>query len=248
MHRISNRFVGLTMALLLLLCHQATLAATAGLADSLATRSDEDRARDAGRKPGEVVAFLGIEPGMTVLDTLAASGWYTEVLAHAVGSDGTVYAQNTEFLLSVRDGVYDKAMSARLDGDRLPNVQRLDREINDLGLAAESVDAAMFALNFHDVYNSGGAEAASGFLQALYQVLKPGGVVGVIDHAGTADNDNAQLHRIEKAKVLAVIEASPFTVEAESDILNNAADDMSAGVFAPAVRGQTNRFLLRLKK
>ncbi|MEN8158870.1 MAG: methyltransferase, partial [Myxococcota bacterium] len=52
-----------------------TLAARLAAAD----RSDADRARDAGRKPGEVLAFLGIEPGMKVLDAIAAGGWYSEV-------------------------------------------------------------------------------------------------------------------------------------------------------------------------
>jgi predicted methyltransferase len=217
-------------------------------AEILSARSEADQARDAGRKPHEVIAFLGIEPGMTVLDVFAASGWYTEVLANAVGPDGAVFAQNTEFLLSMRDGANDKAMAARLAGDRLPNVQRLDRELDDLGLAPDSIDAAMFALNFHDVYNNGGPDAAAGLLQSLHHVLKPGGVLGVIDHAGAPENDNAALHRIEKAKVLQVIEASPFTLDAESDLLANAEDDLSAGVFDPAVRGYTDRFLLRLKK
>jgi len=224
------------------------MAAAPSLTEQLATRSDEDRARDAGRKPAEVIAFLGIEPGMTVLDVFAASGWYTEVLSHAVGPAGTVYAQNTEFLLNMRDGANDKALAARLAGDRLPNVRRLDREIDDLGLAPDSIDAAVFALNFHDVYNSAGADAAIGLLASLYEVLKPGGVLGVIDHTGVAGNDNAALHRIEKAKVLEVIAASPFRLDAESDILSNPDDDMSASVFAPEVRGHTNRFLLRLKK
>jgi predicted methyltransferase len=226
----------------------SSIAVPPALAESLAARSDADRARDAGRKPGQVVAFLGIGSGMTVLDVFAASGWYSEVLAQAVGPEGTVYAQNTEFLLTMRDGANEKAMAARLADGRLPNVQRLDRELSDLGLAPDSLDAAMFALNFHDVYNSAGAEAAAGFLQTLHQLMKPGGIVGVIDHAGTAGNNNAELHRIEKANVLAVIDASPFTLDAETDILANADDDMSASVFAPGVRGQTNRFVLRLKK
>ena len=226
----------------------APMTASEALAESLAARSEADRARDEGRKPVEVVAFLGISSGMTVLDVFAAGGWYTEVLSHAVGPEGTVYAHNTEFLLNARDGVNGKAIAARLADDRLPNVRRLDRELDDLGLQPESVDAAMFALNFHDVYNSAGAEAAAALLQSVYEVLKPGGVFAVIDHDGTADNDNSALHRIEKARVLEVIETSAFTLEAESDVLSNPDDDMSAMVFAAGLRGHTNRFVLRLKK
>jgi predicted methyltransferase len=220
----------------------------ASLAEQLMSRSEEDRARDEARKPAEVIAFLGIESGMTVLDLLAAGGWYTEVLATAVGPDGKVYAQNTPFLLEMREGANEKAMTARLADNRLPNVERLDRELDDLGLEHGRVDAAMFALNLHDVYNRGGAEAALGVLAVIYEALKPGGIVAIIDHDGGADADNANLHRIERAKVIEVVETSDFELEAESGVLHHHEDDLSAMVFAPEIRGKTDRFVLRLKK
>ncbi len=77
-------------------------------------RPAADRIRDAGRKPAGVIAFLGIEPGMTVVDLIAAGGYYTEVLSLAVGTEGKVYAQNTKFALEYREGANDKAMAARL--------------------------------------------------------------------------------------------------------------------------------------
>ncbi|HEY5678595.1 MAG TPA: hypothetical protein VIS55_00860 [Pseudomonadales bacterium] len=226
----------------------AEVGALPSLAERLADRPEADRARDAGRMPAEVVEFLGIEEGMTVLDVFSAGGWYAEVLSHAVGPAGTVYAQNTEFLLSMRDGANEKAMAARLADGRLPNVQRLDRELDDLGLAPGSVDAAMLALNFHDIYNRGGPDGALAFLGRIYSLLKPGGVLGLIDHHGAAGNDNAALHRVEKAKVLEVIDASDFVLEGESDLLVNPDDDMTSMVFAPEIRGRTSRFLLRLRK
>ena len=86
--------------------------ATPGLEDLLASdsRSEADRARDAGRKPAEVLEFLGIRPGMKVIDIIAAGGWYTEVLALAVGPDGHVVAQNPSFVLTYRDGALDEAL------------------------------------------------------------------------------------------------------------------------------------------
>ena len=73
-------------------------ATTPELATRLATsdRLAEDKARDVGRRPAEVLAFLGIEPGMTVMDVIASGGYYSEVLAEAVGPDGLVYAQNID--------------------------------------------------------------------------------------------------------------------------------------------------------
>jgi len=211
-------------------------------------RSAEDVARDAGRKPAEVVAFLGIEPGMTVVDLIAAGGYYTKVLSLAVGPEGRVYAQNGEYVLKMRDGANDKAMTARLAGGRLPNVVRLDKEVGDMGLEPGSVDAAVTALNFHDIYNSRGPEAAAAFLAVVYETLEPGGVLGLIDHRGKAGAANDELHRIEEALVVAAAEATGFEIEAKSDLLRNPDDDHTKNVFDPGLRGKTDRFVLRLRK
>jgi predicted methyltransferase len=215
---------------------------------SSADRAEADRNRDAGRKPAEVVRFLGVAPGITVVDLIAASGYYTEVLSIAVGPMGTVYAQNTAGALQFRDGANDKAMTARLADNRLANVVRWDREFEDLGLEANSIDVALTALNFHDIYNGAGPDAAAGFLAAMYGVLVPGGVLGIIDHSGAPDADNNALHRIEETLVIAAAEAAGFTVEAHGEFLHNANDPRTAGVFDPSVRGQTDRFVLRLRK
>lgn len=105
----------------------------ADLAAALASedRAAADRARDAGRKPAEVVAFLGIGSGMTVMDLIAAGGYYTEVLSLAVGPTGKVYSQNPPRVLQFRDGANEKALSARLADGRLPNVERVNEQ--DLG-------------------------------------------------------------------------------------------------------------------
>jgi predicted methyltransferase len=221
-----------------------------GLTEKLATgdRPEADKARDAGRKPGEVVAFLEIDPGMTVVDLIAASGYYTEVLSVAVGPNGKVYAQNSEFSLTFREGRNDKAMTARLANNRLPNVERLDREIRDLGLAPDSVDAALTALNFHDIFNGGSPEAAAGFLAAVRTFLKPGGTLGLIDHDGDSGQDNKKLHRIPEATVRKAVEASGFVIAAQADMLQNPDDDHSRNVFDPAIRGNTDRFVLLLRK
>jgi predicted methyltransferase len=213
-------------------------------------RPDEDKARDAGRRPGEVVTFLGIEPGMTVIDVIASGGYYSEVLSEAVGPDGKVYAQNIDYVLKLRDGASEKAISARLEGGRLPNVERLDREFDDLGLEPESVDAIVTALNFHDVLDGRGPEAAQSLLTALKSVLKPGGVLGLIDHAGIPGQDeaNKKLHRIDEARVVAAVEAAGFNVEATSSLLRNPADDQKQSVFAKGLRGHTDRFVLLLRK
>ena len=82
----------------------------------------------------------------------------------------------------------------------------------------------------------------------MIRALEPGGVLGVIDHAGDPGADNAKLHRIEESLVVASAQAAGFEVEARGDMLRSSSDDRSKNVFAPEVRGRTDRFVLRLRK
>jgi len=211
-------------------------------------RSDKDKARDVQRKPDQILTFLGLRSGDTVLDIWAASGWYTEVLSIAVGPEGKVYAQNPQSVLQFRDGANDKALTARLADTRLPNVTRLDEEMANTSITPAGVDFAITALNFHDVYNRGGPEAAANLLESVFAVLKPGGTFGIIDHAGDADADNTALHRIEPTLVKKAATDAGFIVEAESDLLAHPEDDHTKKVFDPSLRGETDRFVLRLRK
>ena len=98
------------------------------------------------------------------------------------------------------------------------------------------------------MYNGRGPDVALASLHAISALLKPGGVFGIIDHTGVAEADNAALHRIERAKAIETAEAAGFVVEATSDLLANPDDDHTQGVFAEGLRGNTDRFLLKLRK
>ena len=238
-----------SLAIILSVLLAATLSACASnitrLEQALASpeRMAGDAEQDAGRKPAAVLDFLGVEPGMTVLDVMAAGGWYTEALSLAVGPTGKVYAQNPPFMLQFRDGANDKAITSRLKDDRLKNVVRLDKDSNAMGLSGE-VDVAITNLNFHDVYNRS-PDAAIALLTDIRAALKPGGVLGVIDHNGKEGADNAQLHRMQVQQAIDAATAAGFEVET-SDLLGNPDDDLSQMVFSPGLRGNTDRFLLKL--
>lgn len=246
---ISNTLLGLALVLSLVSCSSMDAKmGPDGLSDALMSgdRADADKQRDAGRKPADVINFLGITEGMSVIDIIAATGYYTEVLSVAVGETGTVYAQNPDFILKMREGANDKAMAKRLTGDRLSNVVRLDREMTDLGIQPGSLDAAFTALNLHDLYNRS-PDTAHGMLMGIKSLLKSGGVFGIIDHNGNADQDNASLHRMQLAQALSVATKAGFIVQT-SDILANPKDDRTKGVFTPGLRGNTDRFVLKLIK
>lgn len=208
-------------------------------------RPEADQARDEGRRPTEVVDFLGVESGDTVLDLAASGGYYSEVFAHKVGASGTVYAHNLPGALQANGGVNEQVMTERIS--RLSQIQRIDRGITQIDLPSNSVDVMFTALNLHDVYNANGEAAIVQVLAALKPLLKPDGVLGVIDHVGTPGNDNAQLHRIQLEQVRTVIQKAGYTLDAESELLANPDDDHRQVVFAPAVRGKTDRLLVRAK-
>lgn len=208
-------------------------------------RSDADKALDAGRKPVQVLDYLGLEEGMTVLDVMSGGGWFTEVLSHAVGPEGTVYMQNGP--ASLARGTTEATVTARLDG-RLDNVERVNKDLGELGLAPNSVDFAITNLNFHDVYN-GNPAAAQAMLQAIKEVIKPGAVFAIIDHAGTMGADNASLHRVPKESVIAAArEAGLTVVESDSQILHVPSDDHTLAPFAADLDRNTDRFILKLTK
>lgn len=236
--------------LLMLICIPFSLQADGDLAAALAadSRPAADKVRDAGRKPVRVIEFLGVKEGMTALDVIAAGGYYTEVLAYAVGKSGTVYAQNPEVVLRFRDGANDKALTERLANNRLPNVIRKDGDLAEVDIPAASVDVAITALNYHDIYNASGRDAAVGFSRAMLALLKPGGVLGVIDHEGSADQDNAALHRMQSHQAIEALEAAGFEIAATSELLRDSGDRLDKMVFAQDIRGRTSRFLIKAVK
>jgi predicted methyltransferase len=214
-------------------------------------RPDSDRARDAGRKPAEVLEFFGIEPGMTVLDLFTGGGYYAEIIAAVVGEQGKVIAQTNQAYL----GFVGEEFEQRFGDGHLANVEVLMAENNELSLEENTLDAVMLVLSFHDLYH---ADPENGwpeidrpaFLAELRKGLKPGGVVAIIDHyaaAGSPTSTGDTVHRIDPAIVLADMEAAGFVFEAGSDMLRNPDDDYSQIVFAEGIRGKTDRFLMRFR-
>jgi predicted methyltransferase len=205
-------------------------------------RPSEDKERDAARKPIQTVQFLGIETGDTVIDVIAAGGWFTEVLSAAVGPSGKVLAQNPEFFVSQPNF----AATEKARHDRLGNVQAVHGELAAAGIVAQA-DAAVTALNLHDIYNSQGGEAAAvAFAKGVYDALKPGAIFGVIDHVGIEGQNNAQFHRLQLAQARDVLAKAGFRIEAESDILRNPGDNHTQPVRDMA--GRTDQFLIRARK
>jgi predicted methyltransferase len=89
------------------------------------------------------------------------------------------------------------------------------------------------------------------FNQAVFKLLKPGGYFVVVDHAaapGSGLKNTEDLHRIDPATVKADVEKAGFVLDAEEKLLANPADDHTLKIFDPAIKGKTDRFMLRFRK
>ncbi len=211
-------------------------------------RPAADRDRDGSRKPAEVMRFFGIKPGMTVLDMFTGGGYYAELLSYVVGPQGKVIAQSNQAYMDFVGDEFEK----RFADNRLPNVDILMAENNELSLDADTIDVVMMVLSYHDLY----LEEEDGwprfdtpaFLAELRKGLKPGGKVAIIDHVAAAGADATEsgnsVHRIDPAVVIADMTAAGFKLGDRTDLLRNPDDDLSKLVFAEGIRGNTDRFVL----
>jgi len=216
-------------------------------------RPEADRAQDERRKARELLEFAGIEPGMKVLDAFAAGGYYTELLSRIVGEGGSVIAYNNAAYARFAA----KGIEARYTGNRLPNVQQLTVEVDQLELPPGSLDAVFFVMSYHDLYwrpmdRSWPPTDPAQMLRKLQAALKVGGVVIVQDHVAVPGGDTAavvdRLHRIDPEVVRRDFKAAGFALEAESPMLAHPDDDHAKQVFDPDIRGRTDQFVFRFRR
>jgi len=213
-----------------------------------AGRPAEDIARDAERKPAEMLEFAQVKPGQTVVDFIPGRGYFTRVFSNAVGTQGAVYSVVPQFLI-------DKFK----DRPRPPSVSLEPGHANVLDVISNGaslnvpvkVDLVWTSQNYHDVHIAGGAAATAELNKAVFNALKPGGLYVVLDHAGVAGQDDAttaKLHRIDRAQVVQEVTAAGFVLDGESMALRNPADPHNIVVFDPSIRGKTDQFILRFRK
>ena len=217
-----------------------------------AARTPDNVKLDEGRKPAELLAFLGLERGMRVLDLFGGNRYWAEIIAPAVGPQGQVVVwQPTQFLNDKRRAEFATFAERQTNGFLSAS------PFQQPSLAPGIYDFAIMNLDYHDVYWESEERKIprmepDAWLKTLYAALKPGGVIGVIDHAAAPGGDTRavveKLHRIDPAVVRADFERAGFVLEAESELLRNPADDHSINVFDEKIRGKTDRFVFKFRK
>jgi len=200
-------------------------------------RLEEDHKTDERRHPVELLRFAQVQAGMKVLDVSAGAGYTTQLLALAVGPEGTVWAQNAK---------PKPKLDQRLAAHPQANIQVLLRPFDDPYPAqAPRLDLITFILNYHDVANE--AVDLARMNRQLFEALKPGGHLVLVDHAaqaGSGARDTKRLHRIDEALVLSELTAAGFVLDARSSFLANPADPRDQAFFDR--KEPSDQFALRL--
>ncbi len=211
----------------------------AGLAAILDARPDEDKARDEYRHPAETLEFFGLTRDMTVIEALPGGGWYSRILIPYVNEAGGYGAANYDaemFRALMPDASEERLASFAAFPETFP---ARAAEIGASGEVAawtfgampESLDgtaeAFLFIRALHNLNRSGGAYLDAALADA-YAVLKPGGVLGVVQHRAPAEAEGDAASGangyLRQADVIAMMEKAGFEFEAASEINANPAD------------------------
>ncbi|RLA46306.1 MAG: methyltransferase type 11 [Gammaproteobacteria bacterium] len=247
---MSKVFAALSLIIISLAIYTPIHAETNEDAVNNPARSDADRERDKTSKPTVILEFFGVKPGMKVLDLFAGGGYYSEILAYAVGPDGHVISHTNK----AYESSTGEEATLRFKDNRLPNISRLTSEIDNLGLENDSLDMVVMVLTYHDIYFTADywpQVDRDNFFKQIRDSLKPGGVLAIIDHAAnsmTASSAAQDLHRIEEGFAKQDIESAGFTFEGQSEVLRNPDDKRTLSVFDDNIRRRTDRFVYRFVK
>lgn len=258
------------------------VAAEEKLTAVLDARSDELKARDGSRHPRETIEFFGLTPGMSIAEVLPGGGWYTQILAPYVGAEGAIYGINYADTMWPMFGFFSEEVIA----GRIASVGEFGNTVSAYA-GAENVPAQGFAFGaispelngtldavvmIRALHNLNRFEEKAGTrtsaLKEVNALLKPGGIVGVVQHRAPADADEAWANGsngyLKQAEVVAMFELAGFELVASSEINANPKDKPVVGDsvwrLPPSLRtadenkaanqaiGETDRMTLKFKK
>ena len=213
-------------------------------------RTAEERARDRNRQPAQVLDFFRLEPGMTVIELLPFSGWYTKILAPVLNESGQLYVTHPAptFYSAPFDGVTD-----------LPGME--DVEVLGWGAAADpngspwiasgpwDVEPVDMVLTFRNYHNFD-YDARMAINKSSFDALKPGGLYGIVDHTRRhMEPDNTENgRRVDPVLVIKEVQDSGFVFVDYSMLLRRPDDELRFEVGRRTVTGNTDRFALLFMK
>lgn len=234
-------------------------------------RDPKNVARDGYRHPLETLTFFGAKPEQTIIEITPGGGWYSEILAPFLRERGKYVAAVVDPDTQSSDGArkYQTKAKATLEQKFAASPAQYDKVViaayDSFKPAFGPADSADLVLTFRNVHNWRSAGQAEVMFRGFYDVLKPGGTLGVVEHRAKADvpaDDKSGY--VGQAQVIALAEAAGFKLEAKSEINANPRDtkDHPNGVWnLPPVNqhdaaddakyqaiGESDRMTLRFRK
>ena len=213
-------------------------------------RSEANRLRDKYRHPVETLAFFGVKSNSNVVEITPGRGWYSEILAALLRSNGVLTA--VIYDADLTDNAYLKKLNGFYKtklGDSpeiYSNVQL--EEINHKSPVFDLDSSADFVLTFRNVHNWAKSGTIDEMFRSFYKSLKTGGVLGVVEHrarAGTPLSQQIKSGYMTEQFVIKTAEKAGFVFRAGSNINNNSLDskDHKNGVWTllPVQRGLSDK-------
>ncbi len=195
------------------------------------SRDPDNVKRDVYRHPAQTLAFFGVQPGQTVVEITPGNGWYSEILAPLLRGNGRYVAavvdpqavaegRGRDYQQRSRDGLEKKFSAAPAQFDQAAVVA-----YNPAGPVFGAPGSADVVLTFRNVHNWRKAGQAQGMFQGFFDVLKPGGVLGVVEHrakTNVADDDDSGY--VGQQQVIAMAKAAGFELAGSSEVNANPRD------------------------
>ncbi|MCG7547106.1 methyltransferase [Pseudoalteromonas sp. Of7M-16] len=234
-------------------------------------RAESNRARDKYRNPVQTLEFFGLKPNMTVVEIAPGGGWYTEILAPTIKGQGTLYAAH--FPADSEVEYYKKSLAAfkgKISSDtRFSEIKMTEFSAlthHDIAPAG-SADMVLTFRNVHNWYMRPGDEGVLKSFKAFHKALKPGGILGVVEHRLPEHRDTEDQKRsgyMKQSYVIEMAKKAGFELVASSEINANPLDSANhpRGVWTLPPRlalgdeksaqykaiGESDRMTLKFKK
>lgn len=213
-------------------------------------RTDEERARDANRKPRETLEFLRLNDDMRVVELIPGGGWYTKILAPVLAENGDFHVAMgrrigalQEQYPSLKDTVNILPVDVQLTPD--PEIVGFFA-LSEFSLGIEDVDLVLTFRNLHNFT----AESRAHLNKAAFDALKPGGLYGVVDHTRRhmQPDSRENWRRLDPVLAIQEIQATGFELVDFSDLHYRPDDELLYEVGRKTVQGNTDRFTLLFVK
>lgn len=195
-------------------------------------RTDKNQARDKYRHPAQTLEFFGLKPGMSVVEIWPGGGWYTEVIAPVLKDNGTLYAAH--FPESTPSDYFKKSRAkfekkvAKNPTYKAVKVTEFHTDGSESDIAPKgSADMVLTFRNLHNWYMRKGDSGVNNAFKSFYAALKPGGVLGLVDHRLPEDRAPEEWKKsgyVKESWVIEFAKKAGFTLEAKSEINANAKD------------------------